>query len=91
MIQKARVFVNENFLGWSNALKEPIRVDLFTGPTKGQPPSLEYKPYNNKKQLWSKHSSFFAAGMTKKKVLYNIDTWGLYYKTFYGSNCCRIV
>ncbi len=31
--------------------------------------------------------------ITAKKVLLNWlqNTWGLYYKTFYGSNCCRIV
>ncbi len=22
---------------------------------------------------------------------YEIDTWDLYYKTFYGINCCRII
>ncbi len=26
-----------------------------------------------------------------KVITYNIGHWGLYYKTFYGSNCCHIV
>jgi len=24
------------------------------------------------------------------KKVYNIGPWGLYYKTFYGSNCCSV-
>ncbi len=39
-----------------------------------------------------KHSSLFGLDVSdKEKKVYNTDTWGLYYKTFYGSNYCRII
>ncbi len=38
------------------------------------------------------HSSSFGLVISnEEKKFYNIYTWGLYYKTFYSSNCCPIV
>ncbi len=65
----------------------------FRYSTLGQAPGLIHKHQTRLERLAKdKHFSLLRKSVNySRKKFYSTSTWDLYYKTFYGSNCCHIV